>query len=591
MEGDNQKTIKYLMNQPATVHNYGKLSRSDSPRSHSSPTSILRKFPHSLRHDQKHQTKIKRNSSPVSVIISGIAVSKDKWETNRKSYSLGDGISDESEERPSSDNSEKFHEDLEETRAKRKLSDTSISSECSNDSGVWKPQSTIKNTKNYQSVHEEKPETRGSKMKVTVDSSSSEHLSDSKEERKIGHIRKLSVINNSLIDCKNLGVRGNCVNKVSELGKRIQFPVHKSTPNLLRSSVSHPADRSSVESEAFREKPKHKHNPNRTLLRGSDSLPHLDQKYRIINSILPKLNRTISESPEGLSNLRKTNLAKACIKSESHINSQNLYNTAIRHREPYFSLSNIFDVGGKADVERSDDDENEEHNLIDDHKGIIIRSPTDEKELKTRWSYKRPVDLMPNLKNLMSRRSRGDNSSERVGSTGPSAPLVDSAFGRSDSFSSLNIPQIRYYDVDDENMSVKKCETVYALTSLIRSESQFRVEPIKPVNRLRVLPNGFSGSTSRMCSRCSSLLSMASSSRYSINTTGSGFVNCSPSVEKLSEPNILCKLCLMEVPVSMSLKIHCCGCVFCKDVSTIFVTCIYTLTTESVGKLTFSKLY
>jgi E3 ubiquitin-protein ligase RNF144 len=73
-----------------------------------------------------------------------------------------------------------------------------------------------------------------------------------------------------------------------------------------------------------------------------------------------------------------------------------------------------------------------------------------------------------------------------------------------------------------------------------------------------------------MCSRCSSLLSMASSSRYSLNTAGGGFVPCNAS-GSLPEQNVLCKLCLGEVPVSKTSEIVQCGCTFCKDVSKVLI--------------------
>ncbi|XP_069701492.1 uncharacterized protein [Periplaneta americana] len=132
--------------------------------------------------------------------------------------------------------------------------------------------------------------------------------------------------------------------------------------------------------------------------------------------------------------------------------------------------------------------------------------------------------------------------------------------------------------------SMRKCETVLALSSfgaaMLRSASSSRttihVEPLRPVNRLRVpphysssglSPNAAGGSTSRMCSRCSSLLSMASSSRYSLNTAGGGFVPCSPggSQPASAEQVLLCKLCLGEVPFSKTTEIVHCGCAFCKD--------------------------
>jgi hypothetical protein len=130
---------------------------------------------------------------------------------------------------------------------------------------------------------------------------------------------------------------------------------------------------------------------------------------------------------------------------------------------------------------------------------------------------------------------------------------------------------------------MRKCETVLALPSfgaaMLRSASSSRttihLEPLRPVNRLRVpphysssglFPNAGGGSVNRMCSRCSSLLSMASSSRYSLNTAGGGFVPCSPGAGQ-QEQFVLCKLCLGEVPISKTTEIIQCGCSFCKDVS------------------------
>lgn len=83
---------------------------------------------------------------------------------------------------------------------------------------------------------------------------------------------------------------------------------------------------------------------------------------------------------------------------------------------------------------------------------------------------------------------------------------------------------------------------------------------VRPVNRLRV------GST-KMCSRCSSILSMASSSRYSINTAG--FV-------QLSQPDcrsVLCKLCLLEVPPHLTWTLQHCACTFCQEVSPLPCRC------------------
>lgn len=107
--------------------------------------------------------------------------------------------------------------------------------------------------------------------------------------------------------------------------------------------------------------------------------------------------------------------------------------------------------------------------------------------------------------------------------------------------------------------SLKKCETVLALTGVLRSSSSSSsIEPILPVNRLRFSPHG---SSSRLCSRCSSLLSLASSSRYSLNTSTGGFVPVA------DEAALLCKLCLAEVPSKGACRIQQCDCAFCAEVT------------------------
>ncbi|XP_065348724.1 probable E3 ubiquitin-protein ligase RNF144A isoform X1 [Cloeon dipterum] len=91
------------------------------------------------------------------------------------------------------------------------------------------------------------------------------------------------------------------------------------------------------------------------------------------------------------------------------------------------------------------------------------------------------------------------------------------------------------------SLSMRKCETVMALSSL---------EPIKPLNRLRV-----ASSRNLHCSRCSSLASMRFSSRYSINTV----------VESPTTQNLLCKICLTEVPQAQTTTLQLCQCVFCTE--------------------------
>ncbi|XP_065222680.1 uncharacterized protein LOC135847171 isoform X2 [Planococcus citri] len=112
------------------------------------------------------------------------------------------------------------------------------------------------------------------------------------------------------------------------------------------------------------------------------------------------------------------------------------------------------------------------------------------------------------------------------------------------------------------NKKLRKCNTVLTLSGCISRNSNasgtLHVEPLRPVNRLRVTPNSQDVyTTSRMCSRCSSLLSMASSSRYSLNSAHDFVPVVSPSV--------LCKVCLNEVPLKDSWTLQHCECSYCVD--------------------------
>lgn len=133
--------------------------------------------------------------------------------------------------------------------------------------------------------------------------------------------------------------------------------------------------------------------------------------------------------------------------------------------------------------------------------------------------------VMPSLKNLVSMAtlSRRRSSSTTALNTAPPARSAPVAAAKS----VTALPLLR------------KCETSMTL--------------VRPVNRLRM-------STTRMCSRCSSILSMASSSRYSINTAG-GFVAAA------AELPLLCKLCLTEVPARLTYTLQHCGCTYCVEVS------------------------
>lgn len=94
--------------------------------------------------------------------------------------------------------------------------------------------------------------------------------------------------------------------------------------------------------------------------------------------------------------------------------------------------------------------------------------------------------------------------------------------------------------------ALRKCETAVGLsTSALEG---------RPINR------------SRVCSRCSSLLSLASSSRYSL--AAGNFV---PAGSQQIIGRIFCKLCLVDTSLSKTFKIEGCGCSYCKDVSSTFL--------------------
>ncbi|CAH2000418.1 unnamed protein product [Acanthoscelides obtectus] len=111
------------------------------------------------------------------------------------------------------------------------------------------------------------------------------------------------------------------------------------------------------------------------------------------------------------------------------------------------------------------------------------------------------------------------------------------------------------------------------VTGYLRSSSSSSsIEPVQPRNRLRpVSPS----SQSRLCSRCSSLLTLASASRCSLNSTTGGFVpvvtppttDDSPTVQS----SLLCKLCLGAVPGEDTIKIEQCGCEFCNECMKAYV--------------------
>ena len=101
--------------------------------------------------------------------------------------------------------------------------------------------------------------------------------------------------------------------------------------------------------------------------------------------------------------------------------------------------------------------------------------------------------------------------------------------------------------------------------SLITASSPNINQSLKPWNRLRVpSANSMLTTDSRLCIKCSSLLSMLSSSKYSLCVNGNGFI---PVPRAYPDKNtFLCKLCLNEVDYHDVYTIQQCSCHFCNDV-------------------------
>ncbi|XP_063700939.1 uncharacterized protein LOC134831203 [Culicoides brevitarsis] len=177
------------------------------------------------------------------------------------------------------------------------------------------------------------------------------------------------------------------------------------------------------------------------------------------------------------------------------------------------------------------------------------------------------------------------------------------------SCSSLHAPKRAAPFGGVDYIGLRKCETVLALTnSTYRdtgSSNGSSDGPIRPLNRLR---NCGSVAT---CSRCSSLLSLAAGSKYSLNLSGGGFIpvnSCNNSsnaiLSSTSQQQILissvvpesptftvigttgstyltqlstsssktvCKLCLGEYKSDNMTKISQCGCSFCTECMTAYV--------------------
>lgn len=133
--------------------------------------------------------------------------------------------------------------------------------------------------------------------------------------------------------------------------------------------------------------------------------------------------------------------------------------------------------------------------------------------------------------------------------------LVTLARGKSSSATSLHNPgsaeSWSHLECVRDGEPIRKYNTMITLSNVVLN----RPAGIKPVNRLR---------DTAICSRCSSVLSLAaSSSRYSLGSTSS-------FVTHRDQPIVLCKVCLNEVPVKDSWTLQQCGCSYCIEVSDIF---------------------
>ncbi|KAK0182783.1 hypothetical protein PV327_000882 [Microctonus hyperodae] len=122
------------------------------------------------------------------------------------------------------------------------------------------------------------------------------------------------------------------------------------------------------------------------------------------------------------------------------------------------------------------------------------------------------------------------------------APLL----GRPESSASLEVRGDSWLNLGPTT-NLRKCETAVGLSTLHLEN--------RPINR------------SRVCSRCSSLLSLASSSRYSL--AAGNFVPASSQQQMTNQ--FLCKLCLVDVSLSKIFRIEGCGCFYCKDCMQAYV--------------------
>ncbi|CAG9864533.1 unnamed protein product [Phyllotreta striolata] len=125
---------------------------------------------------------------------------------------------------------------------------------------------------------------------------------------------------------------------------------------------------------------------------------------------------------------------------------------------------------------------------------------------------------------------------------------------------------------------LRRCETVMTLTGYLRPASSATslslVQPSPSNNggggtRPTLAPPATNEVTRvRTCSRCSSLLTLASGSRYSLDSATGVFVAVTAAA---AAPPALCKLCLLEVGAHQVVRIEECACAFCKECMKTYV--------------------
>lgn len=116
---------------------------------------------------------------------------------------------------------------------------------------------------------------------------------------------------------------------------------------------------------------------------------------------------------------------------------------------------------------------------------------------------------------------------------------------------------------------------------------------MRPQNRYR------SNQSSMVCSRCTSVMSVNNSRMTSRCTSQmslhhlpsmhrkpSNAVSSPKTVEIAAEqpPPILCKICLVDCPIKDTYKLQQCRCIFCKEVSIIFVMAANSLIDSGFGE-------